>query len=154
MAEKLNAGAQFPELSLNHGDDTILLPSPKASGYSIILFYRGHWWPFCRRLLDGYAERIEALNELGTSVVAASHDDRDKAEEVGSKLPFPVAHGVTIEQGNLIGAWWDQKRDFIQPSEFILNHKGRVLHSTYSSSPVGRTDPEEALVLLGYLSSR
>ena len=43
MAEKLNAGAQFPELSLNHGDDSILLPPPRASGYSVILFYRGHW---------------------------------------------------------------------------------------------------------------
>lgn len=86
--------------------------------------------------------------------MAASHDVRDKAEEVGSSLPFPVAHGVTREQGDLLDAWWDEKRDFIQPSEFILNHKGRVLHSTYSSSPVGRTDPQEALVLMNFLTSR
>ena len=69
-------------------------------------------------------------------------------------LPFPIAHEVSREQGDLIGAWWDEKRDFMQPSEFILNHSRRVLHSTYSSSPVGRTDPQEALVLLNYLSSR
>lgn len=86
--------------------------------------------------------------------MAASHDVREKAEEVGKPLPFPVAHGVTREQGDSFGAWWDEKRDFIQPSEFILNHKGRVMHSTYSSSPVGRTDPQETLVLLGYLTSR
>ena len=85
--------------------------------------------------------------------MAASHDVRERAEEVGNSLPFPVAHGVTREQGDSFGAWWDEKRDFIQPSEFILNHKGRVMHSTYSSSPVGRTDPEETLVLLGYLNS-
>jgi hypothetical protein len=86
--------------------------------------------------------------------VAASHDVRDKAEEVGGSLPFPVAHGVTREQGDQLGAWWDEKRDFMQPSEFILNHKGRVLHSTYSSSPVGRTDPQETLVLMDFLTSR
>jgi len=86
--------------------------------------------------------------------VAASHDTRDRAEEVAANLPFPVAHGVTREQGDAIGAWWDEKRDFIQPSEFILNHSGRVMHSTYSSSPVGRTDPQEALVLLNLLASR
>ena len=86
--------------------------------------------------------------------MAASHDARDKAEEVAAGLPFPVAHEVTREQGDLIGAWWDEKGDFMQPSEFILNHSGRVMHSTYSSSPVGRTDPEETLVLLNYLSSR
>ncbi len=86
--------------------------------------------------------------------MAASHDARDKAEEVAAGLPFPVAHEVSREQGDAIGAWWDEKRDFIQPSEFILNHSGRVMHSTYSSSPVGRTDAQEALVFLGYLSSR
>ncbi len=86
--------------------------------------------------------------------MAASVDAREKAEEVASSLPFPVAHGVTPEQADLIGAWWDDKRNFIQPSEFILNHSGRVMHSTYSSSPVGRTDPQEALVLLNFLASR
>ena len=86
--------------------------------------------------------------------MAASHDAPEKAEEVGNSLPFPVAHGVSREQGDLLGAWWDEKNDFMQPSEFILNHRGRVIHSTYSSSPVGRTDPAEVLVLLNFLKSR
>jgi hypothetical protein len=43
MAEKLNAGTLFPPLSLLVGDETLLLPQTKDSGYSIILFYRGHW---------------------------------------------------------------------------------------------------------------
>lgn len=53
--------------------------------------------------------------------------------------------------GDAIGAFWDERRDFIQPSEFVLNTKGRVLSSTYSSSPIGRIDPEEALVLVNFL---
>ena len=85
--------------------------------------------------------------------MAASHDAREKAEEVGRSLPFPVAHEVSREQGDSIGAWWEEKRDFIQPSEFILNHEGRVIHSTYSSSPVGRTDSGDTLGLLKYLTS-
>jgi peroxiredoxin len=43
MADKLNAGDQFPQLSLQVGDSTVVLPDLKESGYSIILFYRGHW---------------------------------------------------------------------------------------------------------------
>jgi hypothetical protein len=43
MAEKLDAGAQFPEVSLLVGDGMLTLPEAKDSGYSIILFYRGHW---------------------------------------------------------------------------------------------------------------
>jgi hypothetical protein len=88
------------------------------------------------------------------SIVAGSRHDRDKAKEVGAPLPFPLAHGVTREQAAAIGAWWEEKRDFLQPSEFILNREGRVIYSTYSSSPVGRTDPAEALVLLNFLESR
>ena len=86
--------------------------------------------------------------------MAASVDSMENAQEVGASLPFPVAHGVTREQGDSMGAWWEEKRDFIPPSEFIVNHKGRVMHSTYSSSPVGRTDPQETLVLLEYLAQR
>ncbi|MEP0203601.1 MAG: hypothetical protein ABJ084_05070 [Halioglobus sp.] len=97
---------------------------------------------------------MDAYNQLGVSIIAGTSQGADRAAEVGAGLPFPVAHGVTREQGDQIGAWWDEKRDFIQPSEFILNHKGRVIHSTYSSSPLGRTDPEETLVLLKYLASR
>lgn len=43
MAEKLNGGDQFPGLTLQVGDNAIDVPIVKDSGYSIILFYRGHW---------------------------------------------------------------------------------------------------------------
>ena len=56
--------------------------------------------------------------------------------------------------GDRIGAWWEERRDHIQPSEFVLTQSGRVLGSSYSSSPVGRMDPEETLGLLRILASR
>ena len=43
MAEKLNGGDHFPPLSLQVGETSLALPDFKESGYSIILFYRGHW---------------------------------------------------------------------------------------------------------------
>ena len=73
---------------------------------------------------------------------------------MAAKLPFAVAHGVSRAQGDSIGAWWDERKGFIQPSEFILNASGKVMHSTYSSSPLGRTDPAEALLLMGWLAAR
>ena len=51
-----------------------------------------------------------------------------------------------------IGAWWEERRNHIQPSEFILRQDGRVLASTYSSSPVGRMDPAETEALLKFLT--
>ena len=88
------------------------------------------------------------------AIVAGSRDDRDKAEEVSAALPFPVAHGVTREQADAIGAWWEEKRDFIQPSEFVFRRNGQIIQSSYSSGPLARTLPEDVLALLGFLIAR
>ena len=63
-------------------------------------------------------------------------------------LGFPVSHSMTCADADAIGAWWDERRDHIQPSEFILTGEGKVMASTYSNSPIGRMDPAETLVLL------
>ncbi len=65
-----------------------------------------------------------------------------------------MAYGVTREQGDAIGAWWDERRNHIQPSEFLLTKSGKVMMSTYSNSPIGRMDPEEALTLISYLNAQ
>lgn len=74
--------------------------------------------------------------------------------EVMAPLDIPVAYGMTREDGDAIGAWWDERRDHIQPSEFVLSQSGKVLMSTYSNSPVGRMDPAELLTLIKFLNSQ
>tara|TARA_B100000902_G_scaffold353385_1_gene364788 strand:+ start:119 stop:352 length:234 start_codon:yes stop_codon:yes gene_type:complete len=73
---------------------------------------------------------------------------------VAQDLEIPIAYGVTRDQGDAMGAWWEERRDFIQPSEFVLSQSGRVMFSTYSNSPVGRMDPEETLTLLKFLNAQ
>ncbi len=72
---------------------------------------------------------------------------------MAADLGFPVAFGVTHEDGDAIGAWWEDRRDHIQPSEFVLSGSGKVMMSTYSNSPVGRMDPAETLSVITYLNS-
>ena len=44
MAQKLDAGDSFPEMTLNLVDGgTLNLPADLKSQFSIVLFYRGHW---------------------------------------------------------------------------------------------------------------
>ena len=61
---------------------------------------------------------------------------------------------MTRADGDSIGAWWDERRDHIQPSEFVLSKSGKVLMSTYSNSPVGRMDPEETLTLIRFINAQ
>ena len=105
-------------------------------------------------MLKGYEERREALKEQGVSVIAASVDDESKTSVVATELGFPVAWGVSREDGEKIGAWWEPVRNCMQPSEFVLRKNGKVLFSNYSNSPVGRMDPEETLVLIKYLNKQ
>lgn len=44
MAEKLDAGAAFPSLTVNLvGGASMGLPGDLKARYNIVLFYRGHW---------------------------------------------------------------------------------------------------------------
>ena len=79
-------------------------------------------------------------------------DSEEDTLNVAEPLNFPVAYGMTRDQGDAMGAWWEERRDHIQPSEFVLGPGGRVMWSTYSNSPVGRMDPEETLTLIKFLN--
>ena len=81
-------------------------------------------------------------------------DSEEKTAEVAAELGFPVAWGMTREMGDQVGAWWEEQREFIQPSEFFVTGSGKVLASTYSSSPVGRMDPEDAVTLAKFIISK
>ena len=95
--------------------------------------------------MAGFAKLYPDLQALGARAVAASVDPIDKAKEVAAELPFPVAYGVTREQADAIDAWWEDRRQIIQPSEFLLDANGKVLTSTYSSGPIGRIDAADVI---------
>jgi peroxiredoxin len=96
---------------------------------------------------------LQEYKELGVSIIAGSVDSAEETAEVARDLSFPVAYGMTRKEGDAIGAWWEERRDHIQPSEFVITGKGRVMASTYSSSPVGRMDPAETLVLVNFIAN-
>ena len=103
--------------------------------------------------MAGYDERRGAFAELGVSIFAAAVDTKEQTLKVAEPLGFPVAYGVTREQADLLGAWWDEQRAFIQPSEFLIRG-GKVAMSTYSNSPIGRMDPAEMLTLIKMVNSQ
>lgn len=90
------------------------------------------------------------LDALGIKVVAASVDPLDKAQEVAAELSYPVAYGVTRAMADHIGAWWEDRRSIIQPSNFIVDPAGKVRTSTYSSGPIGRMDPADVVRLVNF----
>ena len=110
------------------------------------------------RQLAAYQGSLEALRELGVSVIGATVEDRETAartvEEQG--LDFPLAYGVTEESVAALAPWWtedDRHGRYLQPMEFLLG-RGVVLGSMYASGPVGRMAVEEVLAMVRYRERR
>jgi|TARA_B100000315_G_scaffold232783_1_gene245319 hypothetical protein len=105
-------------------------------------------------LLAGFEERRAAFQEQGVAIIAATVDSQQELESIAKSVQFPVAWGVSRADGDAISAWWEPRRNHIQPSEFLLSGSGKVKISAYSNSPIGRMDPGEALTLVKYLKEQ
>jgi peroxiredoxin len=100
--------------------------------------------------LAGFEKLGSELDALDVKVLAASVDPLEKAREVAAELSFRVAYGVTREQADSIGAWWEERRSIVQPSEFLLAADGKVRAATYSSGPIGRMDAADVVKLVNF----
>jgi peroxiredoxin len=155
MNEKLNTGSQFPNMTVNlTGGGVINLPGDMDGKYNVVLFYRGHWWPYCRRQLVGFENEINTFKELDIKIFAASVDPEDKAQEVANDVSFPVGFGAGEEHRDLLGSWWEDRRGLIQPSEFIIDNSGKVITSSYSSGPIGRFEAQDVIKMANFLESK
>ena len=88
------------------------------------------------------------------SVVAASIDPADKAQEVANEVSFPVGMEVSREIADTLGSWWEDRRQIIQPSEFILGPDNKVMVSSYSDGPLGRLEAGDVVKLINFYESR
>lgn len=97
-----------------------------------------------------WEERKAELEELGATIYAVSVDTLEQASELvaAQGYTFPFAYGATKEDGDLLDAWWQEERGYIQPAEFLLGRGGVVLGSMYASGPVGRMGADEAIRLI------
>lgn len=78
----------------------------------------------------------------------------EQGAKIRNELNYPVAFGVTREQADSVGSWWEDRRAIVQPSEFILTSDGTVVSATYSTGPVGRLMPEDAAKLIQFVEGQ
>ena len=83
----LHNGDNFPSLCLPAvGGGRVSLPADLAGGFDVVLFYRGHWCPYCNAQLAAFARAAETLTALGIKVVALSVDDQGEASALADRL--------------------------------------------------------------------
>ena len=104
--------------------------------------------------MAGFNAVKEELDALGAKVVAASVDPIDKAREVADEVSFPIGYGVTRDTANALGAWWEDRRSIIQPSEFIVGVDNKIIVSSYSDGPLGRIEGADVVKLIRFYELR
>jgi len=104
--------------------------------------------------LVGFRDKRSELEALGAKIVAASVDPLDKAREVANEVGFPVGYGVTRAMADALGAFWEERRQIVQPSEFVLDATGKVIASSYSDGPLGRIDAADVVRMLTRLAQQ
>ncbi len=104
--------------------------------------------------MDGYASHKDELEAAGVKVVAASVDPLDKAKEVADAVNFPIGYGVTRETADTLGSYWEDRRDIVQPSEFVVDDQGKIVAASYSDGPLGRIDAADVVKLVNFYESQ
>ena len=93
------------------------------------------------------------LEDEGIRVVAASTDPLDKATETVKEhaVGFPVGYGLPLkETAATLGAFYEEKRGFLQATGFVVKPDRTVAVSQYSSGPIGRLVWQDVLGLVQF----
>ena len=104
--------------------------------------------------MAGFAKLKDEFAALGIKVFAASVDPEDKSKPVADELNFPLGYGVTRAQADQLGSWWEERRQIIQPSEFVLNAEGKVMASSYRDGPLGRIDAADVIKMVTFYEAQ
>lgn len=93
------------------------------------------------------------IEALGVSVYALSTDSREEAQQTAEKhdLTFPVMFGMDgPKTAELLGSYYEERRNIIQPTNFILGPDKKILSVTLSNGPVGRLTPEDVVRFVSF----
>jgi len=93
------------------------------------------------------------LGEEGITVVAASTDPPEKAKETVRELSLtlPVGYGLPLkETAAALGAFYEERRNILQATGFVLRPDKTIAVSQYSSGPIGRLVWQDILGLVQF----
>jgi peroxiredoxin len=152
----LRPGDRFPALTVTvPGGRALRLPDDLAGRFSVILFYRGSWCPYCNAQLRAFQRSLDRLTGLGIEVAALSVDDETTTQALIAKhgLQFSVGHSADARAvAAATGAFVHDDPRYLESTGFVLDPGGRVAVSVYSSGAIGRLVPDDVIGLVRYMS--
>lgn len=148
------------EIPLTNGETLSVPQGLSQDGPTLLVTYRGLHCGICKSYLAKFGERIDALTELGVSIIATSSDSREKAETAqrewtNDRVQF--GYGLSTEDAKMLRLFLTAKRkdgepdEFFEPGMYILGADGNVIFVSVQSMPFGRPAVSEMIQRIGWM---
>lgn len=134
----------------------------KKSPFTVLIFYRGDWWIYCRNHWKRFKEMFEDFKKYNTQIIGISADPPKINKGLIKKLELPFkilsdenhvlikALNIPTSKKHPITKLRKYPYGFSQPAVFIFNDKGEEKFSwihtpklTNLYGATGRMEPEE-----------
>ncbi len=150
------------------GGEQFSLESEQPRHFTMIVFYRGLHCPICRRYLSELETLLPEFDKRGVSVIAASSDARDRAEQAKAGwglAALRIGYGLSIDEARKWGLYVSTSKGptsagvvepdlFNEPGLFIVRPDGTLYWGTTSTMPFGRPHFNEILQSLDFVIAK
>ena len=129
-----------------------------STGPMLLVFYRGHWCPYCRRYLSKIQRYLHRFQDYGAQVVAVGPEPPATSLMLSEQLGLEFSL-LSDTRGELIDAYGTRNRFASAPSlvphpaVIILDHEGNVRFKSIDRNYKRRTTMRTLLTRLEELSS-
>lgn len=104
-----------------------------------------------------FAYVYDVIRALGAEVYALTTDSEEHVREVSERhgLKFPVLYGMDgPKTAELLDAWYEERRNIIQPADFLLLPDRTIGAMSFASGPLGRFTAAEVLSQIQFLKQK
>lgn len=122
----LKVGSAAPDFSLQSLNGKQVTLSKLRGDKVLMVFYRGHWCPFCVGHLEDIQTLLPELEQRGYTVLAISPDDAEGMQKMADRMdrPYRFLSDANLKVTDLYGIRRDE--ELPHPAVIILDKKGLV----------------------------
>lgn len=177
-AKGLQVGQNAPLFSALDEDSTIFkLSDAIQKGSVVVIFYRGHWCPYCNKHLARIQDSLQLISNLGATVIAISPQKPEYSTKTAKKsgasfrllydedymisnsydVTFKPPEAVifkynTLLNANLKKAHSDESQQLPIPATYIINKEGKIIWRQFNPNYKIRSSVKDILEVIKQIS--
>ena len=142
------------------GGGTWDLRERRPERFTMVVFYRGHHCPVCRKQLTELARRLDEFQQRGVEVIAVSGDTRERAQQSADEWKLnqlTVCYGLSEpmmrDWGLFVSSAIKESEParFNEPALMLIEPDATVYFESIQSMPWARPQLDDVLHAIDYV---